>query len=108
MRPATDNLADFIGGFVATEGCFTGHGKRRFRFNVGLGASDDGMCELIRAVFGVGYLTRSTRRKPYHDDEVQFWEHGFRRRKTCIVDDCNAPAKAYGYCRKHLWQYRRE
>jgi len=147
VRPVTEFLADFIGGFVAAEGCFTGDGNRRFRFNVGLGACDGGMCELMRTVLGVGYLTRSARRKPHYDDEIQFtvqaarelvevvvpfmdvhlppsykreqylewrarlldyWEHGFRRRKRCSVDDCSAPAKAYGYCRKHLWQFRRQ
>ena len=147
MRPATDFLADFIGGFVAAEGCFTGDGNRRFRFNIGLGASDDGMCELVLSVLDVGRVTRWERRKPHYDDEVQFtvqatrdlvevvvpfmdahlppsykreqylewrarllvyWEHGFRRRKQCIVDSCDAPAKAYGFCRKHLWQFRRQ
>jgi hypothetical protein len=39
---------------------------------------------------------------------LQYWEHGFRRRKTCVVDDCDVPAKAYGLCRRHLWQFRRE
>jgi hypothetical protein len=147
VRPATEDVADFVGGFVAAEGCFTGDGDRRFRFNVGLGASDHGMSELIRAVLGVGYLTRSARRKPHYDDEVQFtvqalrelvevvvpfmdahlppsykrvqylewrgrlleyWEHRFRRRKRCTVDDCDAPARAYGLCRRHLWQIRRQ
>ena len=147
MRPATEDLADFIGGFVAAEGCFTGDGDRRFRFNVGLGACDAGMCEVLRAVLGVGFLTHSPRRKQHYDDEVQFtvqatrelvevvvpfmdahrppsykleqylewrarlldyWEHRFRRRKQCIVDDCDAPARAHGYCRKHLWQFRRQ
>ncbi len=147
MRPATEDVADFIGGFVAAEGCFTGHGDRRFRFNVGLGASDGGVCELLHAVLGVGRVTRWARRKAHYDDEVQFtvqatrdlvevvvpfmdahlppsykreqylewrarlldyWEHRFRRRKRCIVDDCDSPAKAYGLCRRHLWAIRRE
>ena len=147
MRPATEHIADFIGGFVAAEGCFTGDGDRRFRFNIGLGACDYGMCELVHAFFGVGYLTRSARRKPHYDDEVQFtvqaarelvevvvpfmdvhlppsykreqylvwraqlldyWEHRFRRRKQCRVEDCLAPSRAYGLCRRHLWAIRRQ
>ena len=147
VQPATESLSNFVGGFVAAEGCFTGDGNRRFRFNVGLGASDGGMCELLRSVFGVGCLTRSPRRKPHYDDEVQFtvqatrdlvevvvpfmdahlppsykreqylewrarlldyWEHRFRRRKRCIFEDCDAPARAHGLCRRHLWQVRRQ
>jgi len=147
VQPATEHVAGFIGGFVAAEGCFTGHGDRRFRFSVGLGAVDDGMCELMHDVFSVGSLVRSPRRKAHYDDEVQFtvqaarelvkvvvpfmdahlpesykreqylewrgrlleyWEHRFRRRKQCIVDDCSAPARAHGYCRTHLWQFRRQ
>jgi len=147
VRPATEHLAEFVGGFVAAEGCFTGHGERRFRFSLGLGAVDAGMCEALHTVFGVGHLARSQRRKPHYDDEVQFvvssvrelvdvvlpfmdahlppsykrqqylewrarlldyWEHRFRRRKRCIVDSCDAPAKAYGLCRRHLWQLRRQ
>ena len=147
MRPATEDAAEFIGGFVAAEGCFTGDGNRRFRFNIGLGATDGGMCELVHAVLDVGRVTRWERRKPHYDDEVQFtvqatrdlvevvvpfmdahlpesykraqyfewrgqlleyWEHRFRRRKRCSVEDCDAPARAHGYCRKHLWQFRRE
>ena len=72
MRPAPERLADFIGGFVAAEGCFTSDGDRRFRFNVGLGASDDGMCELLHLVLGVGTVRRWPRRRPHYDDEVQF------------------------------------
>jgi hypothetical protein len=147
VQPDTESLSHFIGGFVAAEGCFTGDGNHRFRFNIGLGATDAGMCELVHTVLAIGRVTRWKRRKAHYDDEVQFtvqatrelvdvvvpfmdahlppsykreqylewrarlldfWEHGFRRRKTCIVDDCDAPAKAYGYCRKHLWQFRRE
>jgi len=145
VQPATESLADFIGGFVAAEGCFTGYGDRRFRFSVGLGAIDAGMCELRYDALSVGSLVRSPRRKPHYDDEVQFtvqatrdlvevvvpfmdahlsykreqylerrgrlleyWEHRFRRRKQCVVDDCDAPARAHGYCRKHLWQFRRQ
>jgi len=85
VRPATEDVAEFVGGFVAAEGCFTGDGNRRFRFNIGLGATDGGMCELIRAVFGVGYLTRSTRRKPHYDDEVQFSVQATRELVEVVV-----------------------
>jgi hypothetical protein len=147
VRPATEALAEFIGGFVSAEGCFTGDGHRRFRFSIGLGASDAGMCELVHEVLGVGSIVHSPRRKLHYEDEVQFfvqatqelvdvvvpfmdahlpesykreqylewrarlldyWEHRFRRRKRCTVAECDAPAKAYGLCRRHLWAIRRQ
>jgi hypothetical protein len=69
VSPATD-IADRLGGFVAAEGCFTGAGARRFRFAVGLGATDATMCEQLRDFLGVGYIHRSPRRKAHYDDEV--------------------------------------
>ena len=72
MRPGTDALAEFLGGFVAAEGCFTGDGKRRHRFSIGLGAADSAMCDLVRSFLGVGHIVRSARRRAHYDDEVQF------------------------------------
>lgn len=70
MPPATDT-ARFLGGFVAAEGCFTRAGDRgHFAFSVGLGAADASTCELLAAFLGVGFLTRSTRRRSHYDDEV--------------------------------------
>jgi hypothetical protein len=146
VQPDTECIAEFVGGFVAAEGCFTQSGDR-FRFGIGLGATDEGMCELVRALLGVGHLARSPRRRAHFDDEVQFavqatrelvevvvpfmdahlppsykreqyldwrvrlldyWEHRYRRRRQCNVEDCGQPARAYGLCRRHLWQVRRQ
>ena len=63
--------ADFLGGFVAAEGCFTRSG-RRFRFAVQLGAVDGGMCGLFADVLGCGTIHRYPRRRPHYDDEVVF------------------------------------
>jgi hypothetical protein len=70
VRPAT-KFADFIGGFVAAEGCFTGTAKR-FTFSVGLGAVDAEVCLLLRDFFGCGSVVESPRRKAYYDDECSF------------------------------------
>jgi hypothetical protein len=35
------------------------------------------------------------------------WEHGARRRGTCSEPGCDAPHRAYGWCRRHLYVYRR-
>lgn len=73
MPPATDALAALAGGFVAAEGCFTKTGDPpRFTFAVGLGATDAEMCELLHALFGVGHVYTSPRRKAHYDDEVTF------------------------------------
>ena len=68
--PATE-VADFLGGFVAAEGCFT-HSGRRFRFAVQLGAVDGGMCGVFADVLGCGTIHRYPRRRPHYDDEVVF------------------------------------
>lgn len=148
MLPDTDALAQFLGGFVAAEGSFivTGH-PPKFRFAVGLGATDYAMCELFRKYLGAGHVTRSPRRKAHYDDEVTFavqsnpelvevvvpfmdehlpasykrtqylawraelleyWEHKAKRRRPCTVDGCEEPRRAYGLCRHHLWECRRQ
>ena len=72
MPPATD-VAAFVAGFVAAEGCFVMYGNPpTFTFAVGLGAADDDLCVELLRFFGVGYVTRSPRRKPHYDDEVAF------------------------------------
>jgi hypothetical protein len=71
-RPVTE-IAAFIGGFVAAEGCF--HPRPRngsYTFAVSLGASDQEMVELLHAFFGCGSTIWSPRRKPHYDDEVAF------------------------------------
>lgn len=70
--PRVTELADFIGGFVAAEGCFTTTSPRRFAFRVSLGATDTASCELLRTFFGVGSVWRYPRRKPHDDDEIVF------------------------------------
>ena len=73
MQPATDDLAAFISGFVAAEGSFVVSAQSsRFKFAVGLGASDSATCELMRSFFCAGRLYRSERRAPNYDDEVAF------------------------------------
>jgi hypothetical protein len=68
--PATEG-ADFLGGFVAAEGCFT-HSGRRFRFAVQLAAVDGGICAAFAALFGCGWVRQYRRRRPHYDDEVVF------------------------------------
>ena len=85
MRPATDSLVSFLGGFVVAEGCFTTNGPRRFRFCVGLGATDAPICDVFAATFSVGHITRSARRKAHYDDEVQFSVQSVRELVEVVV-----------------------
>lgn len=73
VPPATDDLAAFLAGFVAAEGSFFTTGlPPRFRFAIGLGASDAGMCETARAFLRCGRLQEAPRRRPHYDDECAF------------------------------------
>jgi hypothetical protein len=70
--PATE-IANFLGGFVAAEGCFTAApGGLRYRFSIGLGAVDAGMCAAFLSLFGCGRVRQYGRRRPHYDDEVVF------------------------------------
>jgi hypothetical protein len=44
----------------------------RYRFSIGLGAVDVGMCEVFLALFGCGRVHQYRRRRPHYDDEVVF------------------------------------
>lgn len=71
MPRATDELADFIAGFVAAEGTFIASGTPpTFTFAVALGASDKDSCAMTHEYFGVGTIHSYPRRKPHYDDEV--------------------------------------
>lgn len=37
---------------------------------------------------------------------LDYWEHGARRRGTCSEPGCDAPHRAHGWCRHHLYVYR--
>jgi LAGLIDADG endonuclease len=83
VSPATDLIADFLGGFVAAEGTFvcspvrSGQGQR-FTFAVGLGATDSSTCLLFEEYFGCGNVYTYHRRKPHYDDECTFTVQSLR------------------------------
>ncbi len=85
MLPAISDFGSFVGGFVAAEGCFTGHGARRFRFSLGLGAGDSDLCRTLVIVLGVGSVYHTPRRRPHYDDEVQFVVQSTRALVDVIV-----------------------
>jgi hypothetical protein len=136
VQPVTEPQAAFVAGVVAGEGTFFRSGEPpKFVFAVGLGASDAETCELLETFLGVGHITHSPRRKPHYDDEVTFAiqslrDHlevtipfmdahlpeshkrtqylDWRGRWPCTVDRCDAPQRAHGFCRRHLWTFRRQ
>ncbi len=72
VSPA-EELAPFVGGFVAAEAHFSVAGSPpKFSFAVGLGSADARTCEVLHAFFGVGSVHRRVRRRPHYDDEVAF------------------------------------
>lgn len=83
---ATEAFAPFIGGFVAAEGYFM-HitAPPRFRFAIGLGATDAELCEVLRTFFGVGAVYHSPRREAHYDDEVAFVVQGMPQLVDVIV-----------------------
>jgi len=82
--PPAGDLAAFVAGFVCAEGCFTG-GDDRFRFAVGLGATDAASCHLVREFFGVGHVYEHPRRKEHYDDEVTYVVQPLRELLEVIV-----------------------
>jgi hypothetical protein len=86
VRPDTDAVAAFIAGFVAGEGSFSGASDgTRYLFEVGLGASDREICELLCRFLGVGHVYHSPRRKPHHDDEANLNVTAMRELLDAVV-----------------------
>ena len=106
MRPATEQLADFLSGVIVGEGCFTQTGQPpKFTFSVGLGAADATTCSLLKSFLGVGFVVQSARRKPHYDDEVAFQVRGFKDLVNVIVPfmDEHLPA-SYKRAQYEVWR----
>jgi hypothetical protein len=57
------------------------------------------------------HLPASYKRVQYLDWRArlfEYWEHDAKRVRPCSVEGCDAPRRAHGYCRHHLWELRRE
>jgi hypothetical protein len=148
VPPDIDDVAAFLGGFVAAEGCCSGdRAGSQFVFELGLGTSDRPMCVAFLDLFGVGHVHDSPRRRAHYDDEstyavrslrdlvevvvpfmdehlppsykrtqylawkerlLDYWEHRAKRVRPCEVEGCEAPRRAHGLCRRHLYVYYRQ
>jgi hypothetical protein len=42
----------------------------------------------------------------WRDALLDHWEHRARRRRACSIDGCDAPGRAHGLCRRHLYRER--
>jgi hypothetical protein len=110
VRPDTDSLAAFIGGFVAAEGCFTST-LQRFTFSVGLGATDGSVCVLLRDFFRVGSIKSFPRRRAHYDDECAFAIRGLKDHLTVTIPfmDAHLPQsykrEQYLVWREQLFEY---
>ena len=107
MRPDIERLVAFLAGFVAAEGCFSTSGQRRFTFEVGLGAADEGMCLALQALLGVGRIYRAPRRRPHYDDEVQLSVQSVRDLVEVVVPFMDAHLPESHKRRQYLaWRAR--
>ncbi len=80
----TDTAAH-VAGIAVGEATFVATGERRFRFAVSLGATDEILCRLLIAYFGVGRISRSARRRAHYDDEVTYYVQRLRHLVEVIV-----------------------
>jgi hypothetical protein len=86
VQPAISEIACFIAGFVAGEGCFTGREDgTRFRFEVGLGSLDRHMCEGLHGFLGAGHIYDSSRREEHHDDQTAYMVQSLRELIDVVV-----------------------
>jgi LAGLIDADG endonuclease len=52
------------------------------------------------------HLPESYKRQQYlrwRGELMEYWETRARRRRACSVEGCDAPSRARGVCRHHLW-----
>ena len=68
--------------------------------------------ELLNVVvpFMDAHLPASYKREQYlawRERLFDYWEHRAKRVRPCTVDGCDAPRRAHGLCRHHLYQQRR-
>ncbi|HEY8215986.1 MAG TPA: hypothetical protein VIH82_02560 [Acidimicrobiia bacterium] len=57
------------------------------------------------------HLPESYKRTQYlawREELLDYCEHRAKRRRACTVDGCDAPQRAHGYCRRHLWTFLRQ
>jgi hypothetical protein len=84
LKPDTEDVAAFLGGFTAAEGCFTGR-ENQLRFAIGLGATDRRMCEAFEQFLDRGSICDSPRRKPHYDDESTFTVRSIRDHRDTTI-----------------------
>src|SRR5215218_4429642 len=86
VQPATNGFAQFLAGFVAGEGSFSGPSDgTRFCLEIGLGALDREMRELLHSALGVGHVYDSPRRREHYDDESTFRVQALRELPEIVV-----------------------
>lgn len=99
-------IGPFVAGFVVAEGSFIRRDRTRFSFAVALGSADAGMCEVLRAFFGVGTIVRSARRKAHYQDEVRYQVTGTEQLAAVVVPfmDAHLPRDSYKRQQYETWR----
>jgi len=55
------------------------------------------------------HLPESYKRRQYlawKAELLEYWEQKAKRRRPCVVEGGEAPRRAHGLCRRHLWSLR--
>jgi len=95
-------------------GCITFSPRRKPHYDDEVTFSVQSLQELTDVVvpFMDAHLPASYKRQQFLEWRahlLNYVEHSARRRgrRPCTIRDCDEPARAYGLCRRHLWEYRR-
>ncbi len=87
-------VADFIGGFVSGEGCFSqqvvgsrsdGSPRVRFRFSVGVAERDRAVLEVLREFLGFGSIDVQAARRSNWQPTARFVVHSRRAHELAVV-----------------------
>lgn len=101
-----DLLAEFLGvGTVHRRGRRQPHYDDEVTFQVRK------LADLVHILvpFMDAHLPPSSKRGQFESwraELLTYWEHSARRRRPCTVEGCDLACRAYGLCRRHLYQER--
>ena len=51
---------------------------------------------------------KRTQYLPWRSELLDYWAHRAKRRRPCTVEGCDELQRAHGFCRRHLWVFRRQ
>ena len=99
-------LVEFLGA-----GTVHRRGRRRPHYDDEIIYQVRKLADLVHIIvpFMDAHLPASSKRRqyePWRAELLVYWEHSARRRRPCTIEGCDRPRRAYGLCRRHLYQER--